>query len=292
MNHSRMEGVRPQRRRAVAWLLATAAAAIWRPALAGTPAPVMLAHSYRPGEALAGYAVSEKYDGVRGYWDGRRLWTRGGEPIAAPAWFTARLPAQALDGELWAGRGGFAKTVSTVRQQAGSDAAWREIRFMLFDLPSHGGRFAARSAALSRLVKDLDQPWLVAVPQQPVPDAAALRALLDTTVRDGGEGLMLHRLDALHRTGRSRDLLKLKPHDDADARVIAHVPGRGKFEGLMGALWVETPEGIRFKVGTGFDDATRGAPPAVGSWISYRHRGETDGGVPRFASFLRVRADL
>ena len=49
------------------------------------------------------------------------------------------------------------------------------------------------------------------------------------TVRDGGEGLMLHRLDSLYCAGRSRDLLKYKPDDDADARVLAHLAGQGKF---------------------------------------------------------------
>ena len=282
----------PRRRRVLAWLLAAASAAGLRAAAAGNPAPLMLAHRYRPGVPLADYAVSEKYDGVRGYWDGRALWTRGGEPVAAPAWFTAKLPPQPLDGELWAGRGRFSKAVSTVRQQVPDDAAWREIRFMLFDLPAHGGRFAERAAALAQLAGALGQPWVAAVSQQRVDSAAALQALLERTVQAGGEGLVLHRLDGLHRAGRSHDLLKLKPHDDADARVLAHVAGKGKNEGMLGALWVETAEGIRFKLGTGFDDAARRNPPAVGSWISYRYRGETDAGVPRFASFLRVRADL
>ncbi|RYG09942.1 MAG: DNA ligase, partial [Burkholderiales bacterium] len=166
------------------------------------------------------------------------------------------------------------------------------IRFMVFDLPGHGGRFAERATALEKLVAAAGQPWLVAVRQQSVQDAASLQALMEQTVREGGEGLMLHRLDAVHRPGRSRDLLKLKPHDDADARVLSHVAGKGRYQGMLGALWVETPEGVRFKLGTGFDDAARRHPPAVGSWISYRFRGETDAGIPRFASFQRVRADL
>lgn len=292
MIEKRTENLRPQRRRVLAWLLAAASAAGWRPAVAGKPAPLMLAHAYRPGVALAAYAVSEKYDGVRGYWDGRALWTRGGEPVAAPRWFTAKLPPQPLDGELWAGRGQFSKSVSTVRQQVPDEAAWRGIRFMLFDLPGHGGPFAERATALGNMASTWGQPWLVAVRQQSVPDAVALQALLEKTVREGGEGLMLHRLDALHRPGRSRNLLKLKPHDDADARVLSHVAGKGKYQGMLGALWVETPEGVRFRLGTGFDDAARHNPPAVGSWISYRYRGETDAGIPRFASFQRVRADL
>ncbi|RYF98356.1 MAG: DNA ligase, partial [Caulobacteraceae bacterium] len=99
----------------------------------GQPAPVSLANIYRPGIALADYWVSEKYDGVRGYWDGSRLWTRNGEPVFAPAWFTAAWPKVPMDGELWAGRGRFTHAVSTARQQTPDDAAWRGMRFMVFD---------------------------------------------------------------------------------------------------------------------------------------------------------------
>ena len=49
------------------------------------PPPLMLAEVYRRGMPLDDYWVSEKYDGVRGYWDGKQLWTRGGEPISAPS---------------------------------------------------------------------------------------------------------------------------------------------------------------------------------------------------------------
>ena len=68
---------------------------------------LLLAQPWQPGTDLTDWWVSEKYDGVRGFWDGRTLRTRGGERIAAPPWFTAGWPATPLDGELWAGRGGF-----------------------------------------------------------------------------------------------------------------------------------------------------------------------------------------
>lgn len=100
---------------------------------------------------------------------------------------------------------------------------------------------------------------------------------------------MLHRADAAWQTGRSDVLLKMKPQHDTEAVVVAHVPGKGKYEGMLGALVVETPEGRRFRLGTGFSDAQRKAPPPVGSTVTYRYRDVTANGVPRFASFLRVR---
>ena len=252
----------------------------------------MLANVYRRGMPLAGYWVSEKYDGLRGYWDGRQLWTRGGERVEAPAWFTAPLPTVPLDGELWAGRGRFEHALSTVRSQQPMDAAWRTMRFMVFDLPAEPGDFDHRLARLRQLLPMAQAPWLVAVPQQRATTHAALQAQLDRTVKDGGEGLMLHLGSAPYRSERNDDLLKFKPYDDAEARVIGHLPGQGRHTGRLGALLVETGEGRRFKLGGGFTDAQRAAPPPVGSLVTYRYNGLNASGLPRHARFLRVRSDL
>ena len=275
------------------------------PAIASAPAApalplaspsLMLANVYRPGIALADYWVSEKFDGVRGYWDGRQLWTRRGERIAAPAWFTAGWPQIAMDGELWAGRGQFGKALSTVRQQTPNDPAWRAMRFMVFDLPAQGGPFTDRIPVLNGVVSQIDQHWVQAVVQLKVASPQALQTLLSKTVKNGGEGLMLHRGASLYKGVRSDDLLKLKTHEDAEATVVAHVPGQGKYAGKLGALLVEMPAvngrpAQRFKLGTGLSDAQRQNPPAIGLRVTYRFRGMNESGIPRFASFVRIRED-
>lgn len=265
--------------------------ALGAPALAEPP-PLLLARVYQPGLPLAGYWVSEKYDGVRGYWDGQRLRTRGGEAIAPPAWFTAGWPATALDGELWAGRGQFAHAQSTVRSAAAGDAAWKQMRFMVFDLPAHPGSFDQRLPELQATVARMGQPWVQAAPQRRVASHEALQALLARTVRAGGEGLMLHRGASLYRAGRSDDLIKVKTHEDAEAKVLAHLPGKGRHAGQLGALLVELPDGQRFRLGAGLSELERAAPPPVGSWVTYRYRGTHASGLPRFASFVRVREDM
>ncbi len=262
------------------------------PALAADAPALLLAQVYRPGLPLQDYWVSEKYDGVRGFWDGRTLRTRGGETVQAPAWFTAGWPEVPMDGELWAGRGRFSHAQSTTRQQQPGDVAWRQMRFMVFDLPGDKGTFDQRLPALNALVESLGQPWVQAVPQRRVANDAALQALLHRTVRAGGEGLMLHRGASLYRAGRSDDLIKVKTHEDTEARVVAHLPGKGRHAGRLGALLVETPSGQRFRLGAGFSDADRERPPPVGSWVTYRFRGTHNGGLPRFASFVREREDM
>ncbi len=258
--------------------------------------PLMLANVYGPAVQLADYWVSEKYDGVRGYWDGQKLLSRGGQLINVPAWFTANWPSVPMDGELWAGRGQFQKAVSTVRQQTPDDAAWRGMRFTVFDLPAEPGPFTERLSAINSVVGKLAVPWVQAVAQSKVASHAALQSQLRQITKAGAEGLMLHRGSSLYKGARNDDLLKVKTHDDAEAKVIAHIPGKGKYAGLMGALLVEIPAAEsktakRFKLGTGFTDAQRQNPPAVGSQVTYRYRGLNDSGIPRFASFMRLRED-
>ncbi len=233
------------------------------------------------------YWVSEKLDGVRAHWDGETLRFRSGRPIAAPPDWLAALPSVALDGELWLGRGRF-ETLSGIVRRERADAAWADVRFMLFDLPAAPGSFDVRLQRLRALVSELALPWLQAVPQFRVRDQAELQARLAEVVEGGGEGLMLHRADAHWQAGRSDAVLKLTPWLDAEARVIGHRPGRGRLQGLTGALEVESAEGRRFRIGSGLSDAQRRAPPAIGTLVTYRYRELTAAGLPRFPVFVRV----
>ena len=224
-----------------------------------------------------------------GRWDGKRLITRGGLPIDAPAWFTARWPAVPMDGELWIARGRFEDVSALVRRTATDDAEWRDVRFMVFDLPGDGSVFEARVLRMRSLLQHAGVAWLRPVPQFRATDAAQLDATLAWVVSLGGEGLMLHRRDARYRGGRSEDLLKYKPYDDAEARVVGYTAGRGRHAGRVGALIVARSDGLQFRLGGGLTDAQRANPPAIGTQVTYRYNGLTAKGTPRFARFLRVR---
>ncbi|SEM09901.1 DNA ligase-1 [Pseudoxanthomonas sp. GM95] len=259
---------------------------------AAEPPRLMLATRYHGQVAVADYLVSEKLDGVRGRWDGQALWTRGGARIAAPAWFTRGWPKAPLDGELWIARGQFDAASGLIRAGNPADPAWRTLHFMLFDLPGDAGPFEARVAKLQALVKTSGNDQLRVVPQRRFADKPALDAELARVVSAGGEGLMLQRRDARYAVGRSDTLLKYKPYEDAEARVVGHAPGKGKYVGMLGALLVQLPDGRQFRIGGGFTDAQRAAPPPVGAWVTYRYNGMTSKGLPRFARFLHVRDEL
>ena len=280
-------------------VVASSLAAPWAWAKA-KPDLVLLAQDYAPGIDTSQYLVSEKYDGVRAVWDGKILRFRSGRPIAAPEWFTAKLPATPLDGELWLARGEFDMLSGIVRRIKPMTDEWRRVNYMVFELPPLTTKtnnadsqapqktFAQRAERLRDIVQAAAWPQLQVAEQFKIADEAELKNKLAEVVKNKGEGLILHRADALYTIGRSPVLLKLKPQLDEEALVTAHVPGKGKFEGMLGALQLETPEGTRFKLGTGFTDAHRKSPPPVGSTVTYTYRDKTPTGVPRFASFLRM----
>ena len=262
--------------------------------LTKTSPDVLLAQNAPPGLDPAGYWVSEKLDGVRALWDGRLLRFRSGRTVAAPAWFIAKLPATPLDGELWMGHGTFDALSGAVRRTQPLDAEWRKVKFMVFELPKAEGTsttFTQRIWQMQALVKAAGWPQLQAVEQTEIANHAALQARLKSVIATGGEGLVLHRASAPVTNGRSEVLLKLKAVHDAEAEVVGHMPGKGKFEGMLGALEVQTAGGQRFKLGTGFSDAQRQNPPAIGSTVTYTYRDVTPSGKPRFASFLRVHEE-
>ncbi|TXG97090.1 MAG: DNA ligase [Rhodocyclaceae bacterium] len=265
----------------ICWLL-------WAAVAVAAP-EILLANVYRNEIDPAPYLVSEKLDGVRAIWDGQSLKTRSGRLIKAPAWFVDALPVVALDGELWIARQRFDEVSGIVRREVPIDAEWRKVRYMLFELPGAGGTFAERVEQMQAIIAKAKVPWLHVIEQRPAVNQENLKKWLARVVKQGGEGLMLHRADAPYETGRSDTLLKLKPALDDEGVVIRHLPGKGKYEGMLGALEIRLADGKLLRLGSGFSDEQRKNPPQPGAVVTYRYRDLTANGVPRFATFLRVR---
>ncbi len=258
-------------------------------ALADSAPPLALAGSYAETVNLSHYLISEKYDGARAWWDGRRFVTRGGNVYQAPAWFTQHLPDQTLDGELWIGRGQFQPLMQTIRDTVPDDDAWRAVRFMVFDAPDAAGGFRERQRQLRRVLSNVKSGWVQQVEQVQITGHRQLQQRLADIVAEGGEGLILQHADLPYRAGRHAGMLKMTPYQDAEATVTAHIDGNGKYQGLTGSLLVIDSDGQRFKLGSGLSDSDRHSPPPIGSVVTYRYRGRTRSGKPRFARFLRRR---
>jgi DNA ligase-1 len=254
---------------------------------ASTAPPLLLAHSWTNDVDLAGWWMSEKLDGVRAYWDGKQFISRQGNLFHAPDWFIEHLPSTPLDGELWLDRKAFQRTVSIVRRQDKSDH-WREISFLVFDAPQAGGAFEDRVKFLRDCLAKCKGKNVKLHSHELCRDVDHLRTELARVEALGGEGLMLREPGSKYESGRSTTLLKVKSFHDAEARVLEHLPGEGRHKGRLGALFVQLADGTKFSVGTGFSDAQRASPPAVGSTITFRYQELTDRGVPRFPSFVRA----
>lgn len=246
----------------------------------------MLAKPY-VNQPIAGWLVSEKLDGVRAIWTGSEFVSRNGNTFSAPGWFTERLPkGVVLDGELFMGRGKFQQTVGAVRCKTPDDTAWAQIRFMVFDAPDVSGGFEARLQAAAVALNAC--PYASVVDQTPCRNKQHLDQIFAHLTAQGAEGVMLREPGSAYEQKRSNSLLKYKPYESDEAVVIGRADGEGRLTGLLGALVCRWRDKV-FNVGSGISDDLREAPPAIGSIVTFCFCGLTDGGIPRFPSFLAVR---
>jgi DNA ligase-1 len=248
----------------------------------------MLAHTWNEKMDIKNWWMSEKLDGVRGYWTGTQLISRAGNRFHPPKWFTQNFPSFPLDGELWMGRNQFSAIVSIVKTKD-ADKEWKKIQYMIFDAPQVSENFEKRLAFAKKWFKNHPNPHVEIIQQEICRNQDHLKRKLKEIESKGGEGLILRKPGSPYITGRSYDLLKVKSFDDDEATVIQHFKGKGRNADRMGSILVEMKNGIRFKIGTGFTDEERNNPPPVGTIIRFKYYGITKSGVPKFASFLRVR---
>ncbi len=263
------------------WLLLTI------PARAGE---LMLPELYTGQVEVSGWLMSEKLDGVRGYWDGKRLLSKNGKVFFPPTEFVRGLPPFPVEGELWSGRGSFEQTVAIVTRETPHNG-WLHLKLAIFDVPDASGGFTQRIGKARDWLAAHPSAYAFVIPQIKVRDREDLLQHLVLIEKLGGEGLIVRRPDADYTAGRSMEILKVKNYQDAEARVVRHLPGEGRNKGRLGSLLVEQDDGIRFKIGGGFSDAERESPPPVGAVVTFKFYGKYQSGIPKFPSFLRIRQD-
>lgn len=250
----------------------------------------LLAYEYSPEMITQwhDWYASEKYDGIRAIWTGSQLITRQGNILNPPLAFKRQLPDFPIEGELWIGRGQFNQVMRTVLDKKPDQAAWSKIQFMVFDLPQSAEPFLQRYEYLKNWIEGRKHPQIQLVKQIQISEQTQLQQMLEQYVNAGAEGLMLRHGHAVYVSGRDRSLLKLKMAQDAEAVVIGHQQGKGKYQDVLGSLLVVLPNGKQFKIGTGFSDEERKNPPQIGDKVTFEFNGLTVNGIPKFARFMRV----
>ncbi|KAH7338308.1 hypothetical protein B0J17DRAFT_661935 [Rhizoctonia solani] len=235
-----------------------------------------------------GWWMSEKLDGVRVYYDGKKMWSRLGNPFTPPQEFLDRLPKDVtLDGELFGGRGKFQDTVSIVKTI--NSPHWKNITFQVFDIPSRGSEPFEERVAYLKSLKNI--PQVHVVEQTMCKSKDHLLETLKEVEREGGQGVMLRQPGSEYEEKRSSSLLKVKTFYDGEAEVVGYEPGKGKHKGVTGALKCAMASGKKFSVGSGLTDKQRRAPPKVGAIVTYRFQELTRDGVPRFPTFVGIAID-
>ncbi|PJG85266.1 DNA ligase [Conservatibacter flavescens] len=246
---------------------------------------VMLVNTYK-NEDLQNWVMSEKLDGIRGYWNGTALFTRNNTPLSPPHYFTQHFPPFAIDGELFSQRNQFEEISSIVRSQ--EDKGWDKLKLYVFDVPHAEGDLFQRLQHLRDYLAKHPTPYITIIEQIPIQNQAQVLQFLHHIEQQKGEGIIVRDPSAPYETGRSSKILKIKSTLDEECTVIAHHKGKGQFANVLGALTCENHRG-QFKIGSGFKLEDRINPPVIGSVITYKYRGITHNGKPRFATFWRER---
>ena len=231
--------------------------------------------------------MSEKLDGIRAYWDGKNLISRGGKIIHAPKWFTKNYPAFEIDGELWTKRGDFENISSIVRDKNPSEH-WREIKHYIFEVPNAQGGLFKRLEK----VKPYEGKMIKIIKQIPIKDKMHLEHFLEEIEAKGGEGLVARDPKSPYINKRTSKALKVKTFHDAECEVIGYTKGKGKYIDVIGAIKCQLDNGAQFKIGTGLSDKARANPPKIGEIVTFKYQKMTKYGKPRFPVFLRVRDDV
>ena len=247
----------------------------------------LLAKHWNDSIDPTGWICSEKLDGCRAYWNGKHFLTRNANRITPPSWSVKDFPSQELDGELWAGRGTFEKTLSIIKGHHESD--WKSILYCTFDIPRHPCVFKYRIQACKDVLGKNAHAFVI--PFWICESKVHLLQKLNEVVAGGGEGIMLRKPDSLYERRRSDTLLKVKKHFDAEAVVIGYEDSKAR-PGLCGALKVINKEGKAFKVASGLTEDMIQNPPCIGTIITYKYELLSADGIPRPATYLRKRDDV
>jgi DNA ligase-1 len=233
---------------------------------------------------ISGWVMSEKLDGIRCYWNGKNLISRGGKIIHAPKWFTKNFPPFEMDGELWTNRGNFNHISSIVRDKTPS-SEWRKVTYNIFEVPHAKGNLFERLAK----VKPYESKIIRIIPQYPVHSKEEMFKFLKEVEKKGGEGVVVRDPNAPYIAKRTNKALKVKSFYDTECKVVGYTQGKGKYQGMMGAIKCELKNGKIFKIGSGFTKDERKNPPKIGDIVTFKYKEMTKNGVPRFPVFMRVR---
>lgn len=243
---------------------------------------LFLLNKYKEDMNISGWYMSEKLDGVRAFWDGKHLISRGGMIMNAPRFFIKDFPKYMLDGELWNKRGNFSN-ISSIVNSKNAGLRWKDLTYNIFEVPhSKGG-------LLQRLSNVKETKYIKLIKQIKINTKQDLKEFLKKVEKKGGEGVVVRDGSLDYYTGRDNNALKVKNYMDAECQILSYNEGTGKYKNKLGSLNCKLSSDKIIKIGSGFNDEQRQNPPEIGSVITFKYYGLTSKGNPRFPVYLRQR---
>lgn len=238
---------------------------------------------------ITGWLMSEKLDGIRGYWNGKEMLSKSGYPINTSANFIKHFPPFPLDGEIWYKRASFEK-IQSIALDTHPTKGWEKLTYNIFEVPYAEGNFTLRLQKAKSWFKKHPNKHINFIKQHYCHNKEELMHFLKRIETLGGEGVVVKNPTLDYFSGRSSSILKVKSFRDDEATVKGYNPGKGKYHGMMGSLHVQLKNGVEFNLGGGFTVEERLSPPAIGSLITFKYFGWTKNHKPKFASFMRERS--
>jgi len=243
---------------------------------------LFLLQNYKAENNVTSWYMSEKLDGVRAYWDGKKLLSRSGRIFSVPKFFTKEFPSYKLDGELWSKRSDFSHIASVVNKKEAHNG-WKDLTYNIFEVPDANGTLIER-------ISIVKESFYVKVVQQiKVQNKKHLDNFLKSVEKKKGEGVVVRDGTLNYYIGRKNSALKVKSYIDDECEVIGYKKGTGKYINVTGSLLCQWTQKKQIRVGSGLNDVQRKNPPKIGAIITFKYYGLTSKGNPRFPIFLRER---
>ena len=245
-------------------------------------------------ENIESYAISEKFDGVRGIWDGKEMFSKNGKKLAIPPCFAEKLAilelkdGEFVEGELWADYGKFAEVSSLARRKNPTCAEFESVKYLIFNAQfNESSDFLANLSKIQSILESHKTPQIRTITQHKFSSSKELQDFFDAVVAKGGEGVILR---------DSHTAFKLKAQHDAECKIIDYTRGKGRLGGKVGSIVCESladknagiKNGIIFRIGSGLSDEMRTNPPKIGTIITYKFSGVSKNSVPLHTRFWRV----
>lgn len=241
---------------------------------------------------VTGWLMSEKYDGVRCFWNGNELYSRSGTVITAPKFFTRNFPRSPLDGELYISKNNYEECAKVIASGEKNHAGWLQMTFIVLDAPAINLLFRQRLSMLERaFTEENNLAFLRLVRHTSVKDNSHVTEELKRIESLGGEGVMVKNPCSFYEGRRNWAMLKVKSFHDEEAEIIKKVffkLNKPTEKRRLKALIMKKDNGVEFRLRNGLNSEHNKNNFELGNLVTYKFKGYDQQNKPKFPVYQRL----